>query len=301
MKTTGKQRSNESGESRALIQHAFVLARELSIDKILIQGDEFHDQRWVRQQQRDEILIWLSHREKALPQVDGKTNFAVTLPGQKLSRMDQIQIGLMMSVSEGYVAPDETILTLTGLVGSQRLDNLLITNPRRDHPWLRDRSLGELEGKLLRSKEFFKLLEIALRFAQEGREGRAIGTTFVLGDVSDLDPYLRQLILNPCKGHPQRLRNIHSRHFLEVLRELAALDGAFIVNLRGVVERAGSYLTPPSLRPNVRMRAGRGARHASACSITAACDVLAIVLSQSSASVTVYYRGSAILELNQRR
>jgi DNA integrity scanning protein DisA with diadenylate cyclase activity len=301
MKANEKRPANESSESRAIIEHAFALARELKIRKILIQADELRDQRWVRQHQQDEILIWLSSSKKTVPQADGRTSYLLELPGPGLSRMDQIQIGLMMAVCQRLVGVDETVATLTGLVGSNRLDNLLIANPRRDHAWLRKHSFSPRQGKLLRSREYFTLLEIALRFAREGREGKSIGTAFVLGDLKALKPYLRQLILNPCQGHPQKARSIHRPDFIETLREWAALDGAFVIDRKGVVERAGAYLAPPPSRRRIHVRKGQGARHTSASAMTAACNALAVVLSESSSSVTVYHRGGVVLELNQRR
>ena len=83
-----------------------------------------------------------------------------------------------------------------------------------------------------------RLLEIALHFARQGREGASIGAIFVLGDRRTLSPHLRQLILNPLRGHAQAARSIHNLDFLETLRELAAMDGAFVVNRRGVVDSA---------------------------------------------------------------
>ena len=48
-----------------------------------------------------------------------------------------------------------------------------------------------------------------------------------------LNRHLRQLILNPFKGHAQAARSIHNPDLLETWRELAAMDGAFVVNHRG--------------------------------------------------------------------
>ena len=142
-----------------------------------------------------------------------------------------------------------------------------------------------------------KLLEIALRFAREGREGVAIGTTFVLGDRTTLGPYLRQLILNPLKGHAPATRSIHHPAFLETLRELAAMDGAFIGNRRGVVDAAGTYLDAPigcgSLSP------GLGARHAAARAMTIVTTATAVVISASSGTVSVYDGGETVLELER--
>jgi DNA integrity scanning protein DisA with diadenylate cyclase activity len=141
------------------------------------------------------------------------------------------------------------------------------------------------------------LIEIALRLAAEGREGKPIGTIFVIGDESQLEPYLRQLVLNPCEGHPQRDRNIHNTDFFETVREFAGLDGGFIVNAKGIVQSAGTYLDAPAKR--VKLRPGLGARHTAALSITAVTNAIAIAISSSSGTVTVFHEGRPILELER--
>jgi len=63
-----------------------------------------------------------------------------------------------------------------------------------------------------------RVLEIALRLAREGREGTSVGAIFVLGDPVTLSPHLRQLVLNPLKGHPQSARSIHDPAFFDPAR-----------------------------------------------------------------------------------
>jgi diadenylate cyclase len=147
------------------------------------------------------------------------------------------------------------------------------------------------------TRHLAKLLEIALRFAREGREGSAIGTIFVLGDRHTLTPYLRQLMLNPLKGHAQATRSLHNPEVLETLRELAAMDGAFIVSRRGIVESAGTYLDAPIGQG--RLSPGLGARHAAALAITTVTDATAVVISASSGTVSVYDSGETVLELER--
>ena len=140
-----------------------------------------------------------------------------------------------------------------------------------------------------------QLINIALRFAAEGREGKPIGTIFVTAPLEQISPYLRQLIHNPCEGHPRRTRNIFNPNYLETLREFAALDGAFVITKKGVVESAATYLGASDKR--ARPRPGLGARHGAAAAITAETDAVAVVLSESSRNVTVYYKGQAMLDL----
>ena len=171
-----------------------------------------------------------------------------------------------------------------------------ITSPRREFPWLRKPDLKQLQG-VTATREFAQILDIALRFAAQGREGKPIGTIFVLGALGQVSPFLRQLILNPFEGHSPESRNIHNPDFLETLREFAAMDGAFVVNHAGDVEFGGTYIDAPATE--ARLREGLGARHAAAAAITAATPAVAVVVSESSGDVTVFHEGQAILKLEK--
>ena len=121
----------------------------------------------------------------------------------------------------------------------------------------------------------------------------------MLGKAPELAPYLRQLILNPCKGHAPKLRSIHTPDFAVSLREFRALDGAIIVSERGVVTSVGTYLDAPI--KNLRLRPGLGARHAAAAAITKATDAIAFAISESSGTVTLFATGRTVLELERPR
>ena len=48
-----------------------------------------------------------------------------------------------------------------------------------------------------------ELVDLAIEIAREGREGRKIGTLFVIGDADELVKLSRCLILDPLMGHPK--------------------------------------------------------------------------------------------------
>jgi DNA integrity scanning protein DisA with diadenylate cyclase activity len=205
-------------------------------------------------------------------------------------------MGLLLAIWNEYIALDESVLCLSGVAGSQRLDMMLLANPRRDFPWLRKYDIEQAQHAIA-TRELARIVDVALRLARQGREGRPIGAIFVLGNTDQLAPYLSQLVLNPCEGHPQKRRNIHDEAFFETLRELAAMDGAFVVNERGVVESAGTYIDA-SVKKS-KLRSGFGARHAAAAAITAETDAIAVVVSGSSGAVTVFHEGEVTLELER--
>jgi DNA integrity scanning protein DisA with diadenylate cyclase activity len=290
--------TSEVSESHVLAVSAFELARNLGIPNILVLADLLTDRRAVERTREDEAVIWLTHSDERddYPEIP-KGDPCIELPPTALDRLDQVRLGLTLAVLQGHVEVDASVVCLTGVAGSKRLDMLVIINPSRDFSWFRDRKVTEVDEKLL-SRELVRLLEIAIRLSAEGREGKPIGTTFVLGNADEIDPFTRPLIFNPCKGHPRAVRNIHNPEFLDTLRELAALDGAFVVDNRGVVTRAGVYLDAPTTS-KVRVRRGLGARHVAAAAITAQTDALALVISESSGSITVFAQGAALLELEK--
>lgn len=288
-RTLGKQ------DAALFIKHAFGLTRALRLKTILILASEMRLTDLVEKYRDDESVLWLA--EGGIDEVPGRDHDpVVAIPASSLTRMSQMRIGLYLATLAGQMDLDDRVMCLSGVAGSQTLDTLMVTKPKVDFPWLGAEGL-ERTRNLVAPREFGRLLEICLQFAKEGREGKSIGTSFVVGEVDQLAPYLRQLILNPCAGHSRQARSIHNEDFQETLREFSALDGAMVVDKKGIVQSAGTYLDAPTKK--VKLRRGWGARHASAASITAVTDALSIVLSESSGTVTVFDDGRPVLELEK--
>src|SRR3954469_17854450 len=74
------------------------------------------------------------------------------------------------------------------------------------------------------------MLEIAIEIAREGREGRRIGTLFTLGNADAVLASSRALILDPLAGHAPAATHITDPNLRGTVKELAQLDGAFVVN-----------------------------------------------------------------------
>ena len=292
---TNKRRS-ESDESWVLVKHAFEMARALDIQTLLVQADGLRDVGNIERLRGDERIIWIcSETGKEQTRVSVvRPDVAVTIPETASARLSQIKLALFVALLEDHLEVTESILCLSGVVGSSRLDTLLVVNPKRDFPWF-EKTNTPRRGIVKATSVVGRVIEIAIRFSREGREGQSIGTCFVIANAEELEGHISQLILNPCAGHPKKARNIQNSSFLETLREFTALDGAIVVNSNGVVESAATYLDAP--RRKARVKPGLGARHTAAAAITAVTDAIAVVVSQSSGHVVVFGDGKAILEL----
>src|SRR5258708_9021211 len=85
------------------------------------------------------------------------------------------------------------------------------------------------------------LIELAVEIAREGREGRRVGTLFTLGDEKAVLAKSRPLILDPLLGHPESSRHVTNLNLRGTIKELAQLDGGFVVSHHGIFLSACRY------------------------------------------------------------
>jgi len=131
-------------------------------------------------------------------------------------------------------------------------------------------------------------VELALEIAREGREGRRIGTLFTLGAAEAVLNASRPLILDPLAGHAPGRTHISDSDLRGTLKELAQLDGAFVISEAGIVLAACRYLDASVERIDLPL--GLGSRHLAAASISQRLGAIAIVVSESGV-VRIFHRG----------
>jgi diadenylate cyclase len=136
--------------------------------------------------------------------------------------------------------------------------------------------------------------DLAIEIAREGREGRRIGTLFTVGAETQVLRRSRCLILDPLAGHPTEQRQIEAPDVRETIKELAQLDGGFIVTGAGTALSACRYFE--STLPHSSQPLGLGTRHIAAASISAVTGAIAVVVSESSI-VRVFAAGALIAEI----
>src|ERR687893_1731380 len=144
------------------------------------------------------------------------------------------------------------------------------------------------------SRVLEQTVALAVEIAREGREGRKIGTLFVVGDSEEVLKHSKPLILDPLYGHPDESKRIDDPNVRETLKELALLDGAFVVSEEGVVLSAARYIDAVSDNLNVPL--GLGSRHMAAASVSHRTNAVAVAVSESSV-VRVFDDGELVSEI----
>jgi len=138
------------------------------------------------------------------------------------------------------------------------------------------------------------VLTLALEISHEGRGGRKVGTIFMVFDSQEVLQRSKCLIYDPLLGHAEHLKSIDNADMRETVKELARLDGAFIVSGEGIVLSACRYLNASA--EGINLLLGLGSRHMAAASMTRETQALAVVVSESSV-VRVFAKGELMEEL----
>jgi len=152
-------------------------------------------------------------------------------------------------------------------------------------PWIS----AFLEGTDIREEVFEEVYTLSLELSREGREGKQIGTTFLIGSAPEVLARSTQLILNPFEGHPLSVRNVATSEIRETVKELSQIDGAFVISGDGIIEAAGRYITIDTSQASIPK--GLGTRHASVAGLTLETPAVGIVLSQSGGKVSLFKDG----------
>ncbi len=139
------------------------------------------------------------------------------------------------------------------------------------------------------------VLTVAINIAQKGREGKRIGTGFVMGDVEEVMKRSRQLVINPYECHGIEEKDIKNPANWESVMEFAQLDGVFVLDEDGIIVSAGRYLEV-SVK-DLKIAKGFGARHLACAAITRETEAIAVVVSESG-DIRLYKDGEEMLVID---
>lgn len=159
----------------------------------------------------------------------------------------------------------------------------------------KDEFSAESFANLAEPEVIYSVLSLAFEIAREGREGRSVGTAFIVGDINELKRWSHQGVLNPYEGHPEEVRDVLKRENWESVKEFAQLDGVFLIGKTGIIEAAGRYLDADGR--DVNLQSGLGGRHLAAAAITKVAPAVGVVVSESGGTIRVFVGGEPVAHL----
>lgn len=166
-----------------------------------------------------------------------------------------------------------------------------------------DEHLGRLTASDLRQIETkvpfttLKLVvDLAVEIGREGREGKPVGTLFVVGDHRKVLEYCKPMGFDAVRGYQRSERNLKDAKVREGVKEIAQMDGAFVVAADGTVMAASQHISAPPVS-ELNLSKGLGARHWAAAEITRATAAVAVCVSSSSGTVRLLNNGEIVLRI----
>ncbi|MBW2056638.1 MAG: DNA integrity scanning protein DisA nucleotide-binding domain protein [Deltaproteobacteria bacterium] len=283
----------------AMINHAREIAEEIGATAVLVYVDVIKSRENLENLIKGGRCILAARSENVLDDLalmGGSEDRIIRVPYMNLTRTSQVKVAAILALSNGLIQSGDRLVCLSGSPRYGILDSLTVTDVNREFEIFSSKSL-DIASQIESPYVFDRLLTLALELAEEGREGKPVGTIFVLGDHEKVMSLSSQMVINPFEGVPEGERNIMDPGLKETIREFAALDGAFVIREDGVVLAAGRHLKASA--EDTDLPRGLGARHRSAAGITAVTNALAIVISESTGDVRIFNRGRVFMEIEK--
>ncbi len=207
---------------------------------------------------------------------------------------ERLTQAVLEAVADDLLVPGSRVAALYCGFDSETVDSLSVINLDEHLNRLTGRDLRQLETRV--PLDTLKIVvDLAVEIGREGREGKPVGTLFVVGDTRKVLACSRPAGFDPVKGYSRKERNLDDPRVREGIKEVAQMDGAIIVSADGIVEATCRYLDCSAA--DVTLSKGLGARHWAAAAISRATNAVAVTVSQSNGTVRIFHNGETVLRI----
>ncbi len=289
----GAPASVASQASILTVNHAIELAREAGASRIILHADAVADDAYLERLVSKQGVVLVTTDRSRFPSARFPEGSVVSIPFRGINRANQVEVSLLFLLSQGLINKGERIVSVYGVPQSGLFDSVFFTDVDREFK-LYFAFDSEERPDDLDQQVLTRILQIANDLAVEGREGKSVGTLFVVGDYQNVKRYCQQLIVNPFQGYHEEARNILDPSLEDTIKEYSRIDGAFIIRGDGVIMSAGTYLKADS--SSGHFHSGLGARHAAAATITAMTKSIAVAISESTQKISLFRSGERFLQ-----
>ncbi|MEW4489642.1 DNA integrity scanning protein DisA nucleotide-binding domain protein [Thalassoglobus sp. JC818] len=273
-------------------------ARKLAVDAecraAILLAEIAYDFEEVKKLLRGIPLIVASHLPEVQQAVldDGLT--LVPLNEEPQTRQIQLSQSLLEAIADDLVQTGDRIIAVYAGFERENLDTVSLINLSEHLARLTTRDLQRLETQVP-LQTLRKVVDLAVEVGREGREGKKVGTLFVVGNHRKVLEMSHEGIHDPFRGYPKKEKMITSPRVRESMKEIAQIDGAFVISSDGCVMGAGRMLDAPA--EELTLSKGLGSRHWAAAAISKATNAIAIAVSESTGTVRLFQGGIVVLRI----
>jgi DNA integrity scanning protein DisA with diadenylate cyclase activity len=207
---------------------------------------------------------------------------------------DRLTQALLEAVADDILHPGSSVVAMYSGFDAENIDSVSVIKLGEHLDRLSGRDLRLLETRV--PLDTLKVVvDLATEIGREGREGKPVGTMFVVGDTRKVLARSHPQGFDPVRGYSRKERNLHDPRVREGIKEIAQMDGAIIVSADGTVECACRYVD--SSAETITLSKGLGARHWAAAAISRATKAVAVTVSQSNGTVRIFNDGEVVLRI----
>jgi len=279
---------------RNLSNLALQLTESSSADAILLLLDGTADWQRLKKMTGDEMLLVAADTAEQLDGAKeaGLKTIQLDMPDSPV--YERLTQAVLEALADDLLAPGAAVVTLYSGFDADTIDSLSIINLDEHLNRLTGRDLRRLETRV--PLDTLKVVvDLAVEVGREGREGKPVGTLFVVGDSRKVLASSRAAGFDPVKGYNRKERNLGDLRVREGVKEIAQMDGAIIVSADGTVEAACRYLDCSAAE--VTLSKGLGSRHWAAAAVSRATNAVAVSVSQSNGTVRIFQNGEVALRI----
>jgi len=288
--------SSRQESAKAVYESACTMAEKTKAGCLLVMTDHPGGLDFVTEHPAPCQTLLVTNPRRRLDTPDVPFDHLFEIPLHGILPRHALDFALLLIISRNLLRLDDTIVCLYGSSDASRLDTIRLLSAGEDLRvplTLRE----ELESGTIDFQVLLRIFTLASELAHEGREGKPVGSLFVVGDYEQVRDQCHQMVINPFKGYSDLEKNILDPSLSETVKEFAHIDGAFIIRGDGVIMSAGSFVRAEVV--GEQLQGGLGARHTAGQAITACTNALSLVLSESTGTLTLYKNGSSMLSLKR--
>jgi diadenylate cyclase len=282
--------------NKTIMEAACKIAKEINAKAILLYAELASDLPVSEDEKPCYDLILVTKGDGQIPERFRGSAPVINVPNVKLTRVGQIKIAITKGIATGLFKKGDKLVCLSGVPKFGYVDSMFVIDVGKEFEILTLANITDITDGVY-PEVFGAVLNITLELAAQGREGRKVGTIFILGDHEKVLQLSRQMVINPFMGYREEDRNILNPDLMETIKEFSAIDGAFIIKDNGVIITSGRYLS--ASLDSKDFPQGLGSRHIAAAGITSVTNAIAIVLSESTGNVMVFKNGKIFVHIDK--
>ena len=270
------------------------LVKAAEADGLLVLLERSTDWTRLKKKTTHQVLIVATHNEAVHAAAVEAGIHSIQLEVPEASVQNQLTQAVLESVAAEFVRPGSTIVAIYSGFDTEDIDTISVLKLTERLGRLTARDLRKLETKV--PLDTLKtVVDLAVAVGREGREGKSVGTMFVVGDHRKVLDESQSGGFDLVKGYSRKDRNIFDVKVREGIKEIAQLDGMFVISADGTVEGSARIIDTSPVE--ITMTKGLGSRHFAGAAISKNTKAIAVVVSQSNGTVRIFQNGEVVLRI----